>query len=380
MHGPDSSAPRPAVCVVHQHDGTDVRIGKVCRTLAPRFAVTYLGWSRDGEPGNPDLGGSERMLFHRRSGFGPKAVFVRLRFIAWVIARLVDIRPVSVVAVNEEMAAPLVLLGKMLGFKLIMDIHDPVADRVGSPRLRRILQLVQQFARNGSDEIWVTDEDRYSRLAPAHQAKAIIIPNFPDRPRFDVLGVVPTETDRVVVGVVGSLHSSRGLATLRKAMEISGNCAAEVAGWIADEEAENFCRLVTSRFHGIVGLQESLQLMASCDLIFCFYNPRIPNNVNASPNKIYEAICLGKMSVINSEARVSNWLTQNNFGYSCKYDDADGLAAILETVRGNLSAHRMANPRLIEYAGNRLYWDVYEPRLIESVSRNAPSCSPLAAE
>ena len=68
-------------------------------------------------------------------------------------------------------------------------------------------------------------------------------------------------------------------------------------------------------FHGVVDQQESLRLMSSCDVVFCFYNPAIPNNRNASPNKVYEAICLGKKRVINEEARVSEWVQAQRFGY-----------------------------------------------------------------
>jgi glycosyltransferase involved in cell wall biosynthesis len=360
------------VCVVHQHDGTDVRIGKVCRTLAGRFEVTYLGWCRDDAPGSPDLGSASRMLFVRRSGYGPRAVVVRLLFLAWVIVRICRLRPNAVVAVNEELAAPLVLLKKALGFRLIADIHDPVADRVKSSRLRRILTFVERLARDGSDAICVTDEHRLTRLSPAHQAKATIIPNFPNRPTFDVTGHSRLATeDRVVIGVVGSLHGNRGLATLRRAMDKAGNCVVEIAGWMADDEAASFCQSHAATYHGILGMQDSLRLMSTCDLIFCFYDPRIPNNVNASPNKVYEAICLGRMSVINSEARISTWVLQNGFGYACKYDDVDGLVGILTLVHQRLDEHRTPNPRLIAYAEDRLYWEGYESRLIELVSRHA---------
>jgi glycosyltransferase involved in cell wall biosynthesis len=356
------------VVVIHQQDGTDVRVGKVCRTLAGQHRVTYLGWNRDLVETAADLGTSGRVLFVRRGQYGAGTVWVRFAFMWWLVRQLWRLRPDTVVVVNEELALPLVLLRPLLGYRLLIDIHDPLADRVLVPGMRWLLRLIQTFARSGSDRLWVTDEARFARVGLRHRHKTVILPNYPNRPKF---GLQDTQTDlsspQVSIAVLGSLHANRGVDILRQAMERSGDCRVEAAGWIADEVSRSFCELPNVKFHGVVDQQQSLRLMSSCDLVFCFYNPEIPNNRNASPNKVYEAICLGKRCVINEEAQVSQWVLANRFGYVCRYADVAALADILRSVKADLPAHRLPDQRLVEFARSKLYWEVAEPALLGSI-------------
>ena len=76
------------IVVVHQQDGTDVRIGKVCRTVSRRHRVTYLGWNREMVETSPDLGASSRLLFARRGRYGSGSVSLRLAFMWWLAGQL----------------------------------------------------------------------------------------------------------------------------------------------------------------------------------------------------------------------------------------------------------------------------------------------------
>lgn len=368
MPGRDTMPAASRVVVVHQQDGTDVRIGKVCRTLSSRHPVIYLGWNREMVETTPDLGKSSRLLFARRGHYGSGSVRLRFGFMWWIVRQLLVLRPATVVAVNEELGLPLVLLRPFIGYRLVIDIHDPLADRVVASGAGWLLRLIQSVARGGADWLWVTDEARYARVSPRHHHKTIILPNYPNRPGFALLDATADMSVREVsVAVLGSLHANRGLDVLRLAMERCGDCRVEAAGWIADQVSESFCRMSNVNFHGVVDQQESLRIMSSCDIVFCFYNPDIPNNRNASPNKVYEAICLGKKCVINEEARVSEWVGANRFGYVCRYADVEALADILRLVKADLAAHRRPDLRLVQFAESRLYWEVAEPALLGSV-------------
>lgn len=316
----------------------------------------------------PDLGRSTRQLFERRGQFGAGSVLSRLGFLWWIVRQLLVLRPATVVAVNEELGFPLALLQPFIGYRLVIDIHDPLADRVVLSGAGWLLWLIQYLARSGAGRLWVTDEARYEKLSARHRSKATVLPNYPNRPGFVLSDVAPDMSVREVsVAVLGSLHANRGLEILHQAMERCGACRVEAAGWIADEVSEKFCRMPNVSFHGVVDQQESLRIMASCDIVYCFYNPEIPNNRNASPNKVYEAICLGKKCVINEEARVSEWVNANQFGYVCRYMDVAALAEILRLVKADLTAHRRPDSRLVQFAESRLYWEVAEHALLGSV-------------
>ncbi len=356
------------VCLIHQNDGTDVRVGKMCRTLSRSAAIArtvYLGWVRDDSSHVAELGETESRLFRRisRNAFG--ALLARLGFVAWVLAHIIRIKPDAVVAVNEEMCFPVLLLRPFMRFRLITDIQDPLADRVVKGPLHFLFRLVQSAARRGADYIWVTDDKRFARLEAPARTKAAVIPNFPNRPQFDIMKSAYDGPDQALrIAVIGSLHTNRGIGILREALEQAGPVQLELAGWYTDRASEALGEQAYSRFHGVLGMQDALRLIASCDLVFCFYNPEIENNIHASPNKVYEAVCMGKRCIINSESIISDWVTENGFGYACAYADSAALAAILRKAAGELAAHRAAEPRLVAYAEGRLYWEAHEATLL----------------
>lgn len=357
----------PRLCVVHQNDGTDVRLGKLCRSLSRLYDVTLLGWDREGVELAPDLGSATANIYRRQGRYGRGGLMARLAFLFWVVRSILRQRPTTVVAVNEEIAAAILPLKLFRRFKLVIDIHDPLADRVSLTGLRGILQLVQTAARFGADSLLVTDTQRFARIEDRWKSKTSIIPNYPDRPLFPMPAQVAPTDDVVRIAAVGSLHSNRGMQVLRAAAERAAPCQLELAGWFTDEASASLAELPYCRYHGVIGMQESLQLMAGCDVVFCFYNPKVVNNIHASPNKIYEAICLGKRSIINSETLVAEWVTTNGFGYACAFDDVEALAQILNSVRAGLAAHRGHDPRLLAFAEGRLYWSVAEPALLAVV-------------
>ncbi len=67
------------------------------------------------------------------------------------------------------------------------------------------------------------------------------------------------------------------------------------------------------------------------DYILCVYAPINQNNINASPNKVYDAIQTKTPLIINAEVKVSEWVKNNGLGfilekyhvidYTCLYND-----------------------------------------------------------
>jgi glycosyltransferase involved in cell wall biosynthesis len=85
--------------------------------------------------------------------------------------------------------------------------------------------------------------------------------------------------------------------------------------------------------------------------------------VNASPNKIYDAMAVGRPVLINREVRLAEWVEAAGVGFACDYQDIDGLRAIvsrLETERGALMAFAARARRLFV---DRYQWAQMESRL-----------------
>lgn len=57
-----------------------------------------------------------------------------------------------------------------------------------------------------------------------------------------------------------------------------------------------------------------------------------PNDIYASPNKVYDALCVGRPLIINQEARPSRWVTEQGVGLACRYGDVAALAVLVASL------------------------------------------------
>jgi hypothetical protein len=102
------------------------------------------------------------------------------------------------------------------------------------------------------------------------------------------------------------------------------------AGWPYDDFASQvFIRHPRVEYHGIVTARRALELAASCDAVFCYYAPINVYMVNASPNKVYDAMAVGRPVLINREVRLAEWVEQAGVGYTCAYADVACLRSVI---------------------------------------------------
>ena len=105
-----------------------------------------------------------------------------------------------------------------------------------------------------------------------------------------------------------------GLLGLKKSLKIIS------AGWIGD----NYTKILFEKYdqniinYGVLNQYEALKLSQKVDYIMCVYEPNNINNINASPNKIYDSIQIQTPVIINSEVKISKFVEEINSGYIIK--------------------------------------------------------------
>src|SRR5207249_4767962 len=92
---------------------------------------------------------------------------------------------------------------------------------------------------------------------------------------------------------------------------------------------ETFLRHPKTLYLGKVTPLEALRVLSKCDAVFAYYEPDSINNLRASPNKVFDAMAVGRPTIINSETAISEWIRQKRLGYCIPYDDVPGLRTIL---------------------------------------------------
>ena len=353
------------ISVVFGNDGSDVRIGKTCRSLVKLgHEVHFVGWDRRPDaPKKRDLATTVTHVLQHATPFGQWTWTGQWQYTWHVVRTLRRIRPDVACAVNEDNAVRLLPFRRLLFDRMICDVFDSHRDR-GSNRpwpLRWTLSAISELARMASDTLIATDEVRFHRFG-RHRRKTVVIGNYPEDPGDELarLGLTgPTK-----IGVCGTLLESRGLRQLLAAVEKTNDAIIVCAGWPNDEFAANvFINHPRVDYRGIVTSRKSLELIAGCDAVFAFYAPICRNNILASPNKIYDAMSVGRPVIINSEAEVSRWVVDESVGFACPYSDVQRLSRIVKSLhclREDLaiSSKRVRNKFLKKYS-----WEMMEVQL-----------------
>jgi len=323
------------IVLISPNDGTDVRIGKVCRSLSKMgFDIHFVGWDR--RPGiekSFELGSTCAHVMTGATIHGRFTVSGGIRFARHVVKHLWQLRPNTVCCVNEEYALLVLPLRYLFYRYLVCDVFDALYDRHSNRNwlVCHVLKFLSVVSRTGTDCLIATDVARFEKFG-RHKNKSIVIGNYPEDPGEELAFMVPEGP--VKIYAAGSMSVRRGLQQLIDVVDEMTNVEIISAGWLYDDYAKNVLSkhpMVT--FHGIVSAQDSLRLAATCDAVFGFYEPSSVNNRLASPNKVYDAMSIGRPLIINEEAGVSQWVMENGVGLRTPYYNTDGLKQIIQNLK-----------------------------------------------
>jgi glycosyltransferase involved in cell wall biosynthesis len=355
------------IALVHANDGTDVRVGKVCRSLRRMgFDVCFIGWDR--RPGSlkaTDLGGAAVHLLSLATSHGRVTASGQARFIGHIIRTLFRIRPDVVCAVNEELAFALIPFKGLLFKRLVCDIFDALGPRTAHYPIptRLVFRMAGEIGRWGADRLIATDDTRREMLG-RYSSKATVVENFPEDPG-DVLALT-LPSGPVKIWAAGSLDAVHGLQELLDAVAPLENVRIVSAGWPYDTFAsERFVNHEKVDFLGILTARQALQAAAQCDAVFCYYAPIHEYMINASPNKVFDAMAVGRPVIINEEVRLAAWATAEGIGVTVPYRDVTALRKVIENLanaRGDLR-DRALRARVLFKA--RYNWTMMEGTLRE---------------
>jgi glycosyltransferase involved in cell wall biosynthesis len=355
------------IVLIHGNDGSDVRVGKTCRSLVRLgHEVHFVGWDRRPGVVKPvELDGVHCHMLNYQTTRGRTCLSGEFRFTWHVLRALRRIRPDTVCAVNEENTLRVLPWRWFFYRTLVCEIYDGLEDRtaVHSPSVRMLLSAATRVARRMANRLIVTDERRFAALGPVN-SKAVIVSNFPET--RNGLVDAPLPTGPLKLYVTGALNQSRGLAQILWVLDHMEDVRAVSAGWLYDTyAAEKFANHPKVDYRGVLTARKSLELAAQCDAVFAFYSPHTANNRMASPNKVYDAMMVGRPLIINSEAAVSEWVEAEQLGFRCPYDNRHELVEIVRALAGRrefLSAFAARSQRRVSA---EFSWEGMEERLRE---------------
>jgi glycosyltransferase involved in cell wall biosynthesis len=367
------------IAFVSANSHFDVRFRKIAGTVRKAgHDLVFIGVDRDPQVELPDppAGVVTRLL--QRPIPTRRALLRAVPALARHIARHLRQTHADVVYCRDEEAVMFALAARLLGCgapPIICDLYDSLPLRVPGKLPRVLARAVATVALSRSDQVIVTDENRRSLLASRYLPRVTVLPNYPRLSDVATTGTFPSGPTRILVA--GQLLPQRGLGQLLDACQglegIELWCAGQaISPWVR----KVFLRSPLARYFGLLPQPRVLALTEECDAVFSFYQPLTPNDIHASPNKLYDAMMVGRPVIINGETQVARFVAAHGLGYVVDYRDTDGLRSVLRSLpdaRSNLPAFAR---RAAALSHAHYCWEAVESRLIAVLEAVTPTDAP----
>jgi glycosyltransferase involved in cell wall biosynthesis len=299
--------------------------------------VTILGWDMAGAlPAQDDFQGIPRLRLDVKAHF-VRGVWNFVHQIRWQAALLLWLarrrNEYDIVhACDFDTVLPALAAKRLWHKQVVYDIFDFYADMLrATPQVvKKLIRRVDIWAINQADALILADDSRVEQIFGASPKRCAIIYNcLDDLHKPEKVEAIPKTGLRL--SYVGNLQVERGLLVLLDVLRKRPEIHLDLAGFGGDEQeilrvARN---LPNVSWHGRVDYEQALLLNQGADTLIATYDPSIANHRYSSPNKVFEAMLLGKPVVVARGTNMDAIIEREGCGLVVEYGDADALEEAL---------------------------------------------------
>jgi glycosyltransferase involved in cell wall biosynthesis len=374
----------------------DPRVEKEARSLRRAgFSITALGWDRSGKlPEYEQVDGIQIIRRPIKAGYARgilnffPLLLWQLDLVIWLVRQrnTYDILH----ACDFDTILPALLAKKLFHKRVVYDIFDFYADHLRNTPgwIKRLIRGVDLRAIEAADAVILVDDARREQIAGARPRSVTVVYNSPEE--LDVVETGKEELNRktqssqrrslagsnspitaqstpasLCLAYIGLLQVERGLLDMVAVLRRHPEWRLEMAGFGGDETqilqaAEGQDNI---SFHGRVPYATAIGLSRAADVLFALYDPAIPNHRYSSPNKIFEAMLLGKPVLVARGTNMDRIIEQTQAGLVVDYGDQAAIEASLEMLAGDVGLReRLGHNARMAYE-QEYSWRVMEQRL-----------------
>lgn len=335
--------------------------------------VVFAGWERVAGEATPPEGSRsadaiERHTLLKGGGYGGRKTLTYYPRWSWAVFNYVRSLPRDAVVfcLGFETAAPALLASAGTRRRILFDDADRMSMSFPFPApVRKAIAGLEKLASHRADVHVVPGFERYGWK---HERMAILR-NTPSSADFAAareldlqgeLGLPPVEDAFTIYanGWVGETRGAPVLLSLMQKLEARQQPARLLV--IGRGDGDSFDRLALRGDVHVFGEMPQRKALAGytiSDLLFTFYDPRIPINRLAASNKWGDAIYLDTPFVVNSEVETARHFTDTGAGFAVDYDDTDALADLVVDLARNPARLEQARKALHRFREDYIPFD-----------------------
>jgi glycosyltransferase involved in cell wall biosynthesis len=229
-------------------------------------------------------------------------------------------------------------------------------------------QLIRRFdlrAIGQADAVILCDEARKEQISGSRPRQIIYVYNSPEEAGTQPGITQPIPPASFHLAYVGLIQVERGLLDVLEALRRHADWRLDLAGFGGDQERilELACQSPNVAWHGRVPYSRAIQLSRAADALFALYDPTIPNHRYASPNKVFEALMLGKPIVVAGGTNMDHIVNEAGCGLIVPYGDVDALDAAFSRLAADPNLRRQLGSNGRQAYQARYSWAIMEQRL-----------------
>jgi glycosyltransferase involved in cell wall biosynthesis len=285
----------------------DPRVEKILKSLSKEFRIIALGWDR--ETNRYPLAYKNNIVIKHirlKAPYGKLwIIFYYPIFWIWIFINLFIYRPKAIYSCNLDTLIPSYIFKTLFSTKLIFDSFDKFAMAFISPNHRIVYSFIdtlENLLASKADALITVSSDRlytFGRFKPRYYG---IIMNCPEdkikRIRDDFSFIKNKYYNYFILVYAGAIRYNRGLLLLDQVIKNIRNVRLILAGRIR-ENIEFILKNPNIEYLGVLEYDKTLSLMSIADAIPILYDPEVPINQVANPNKLFEAMMLGIPVITN---------------------------------------------------------------------------------
>ncbi|WZL73674.1 glycosyltransferase family 4 protein [Clostridiaceae bacterium 35-E11] len=264
-----------------------------------------------------------------------------------------------------------ILFSKIFKKKVVYHIADFYVDsRPGIPnKLKNIVKKLEYCLIEKADSVIICTEKRVEQIKGSKPKRLSIIHNVPIS-NLDLVNSkieMPLDlmkTKKVSIGYVGGLSKIHFTKEILNAIKSKDDVFLNIAGYgdLASyvNEISKACPHI--KYYGRIEYNSAMLLYSHSDLMLMIYDPSVPNHKYSAPNKIYEAMMLGKAIIVVNNTGIDEIVRNENMGLVIEFTEEALSYAINYIVNNPNELEKMK--RNAKNAYKKFSWEEMRARII----------------
>jgi glycosyltransferase involved in cell wall biosynthesis len=267
--------------------------------------------------------------------------------------------------------------------RLYYTVYDFMANNLPDGRFqilrklfRRFVAATEKWGIGLTDVLFLVDECRFENVKGAQIKKVVYIYNTPPDSLVTKPDGLPNTSSRLGLFYAGIINRDRGLEHWVRAVRGLDGVELTIAGsgpnleFIKSEARHNKNVI----FLGQIPYEEVISRTQKEDILFATYDPVIPTNKYASPNKLFEAMMCGKPIIVNDGTSMADIVKKENCGLIVGYGNVEQIRNAILRLKDDGQFRKELGEKGRKAYDRKYSWSIMEKRLLyeyqESLNNN----------